>query len=719
MAKRLPQRPAPWRPQPSQPGLSPQSYSPSAEPPSSFRPGGLPSLYSPPAAGPGAAASLLGGVGGPTFMPGVPMLQRYTAGLGTAPDIGTSGDRVRQIADLIRGQAGPAASPSGTPLSSTSPTPSPQPSPAVGGAVDPRIPAMDAMSDYWRNLSKKFKPAAGAKPQQPGAAAMLQGQSPPATPQLGATPQFAPQRTVSPETEASVNTMLRPPLNPVAAQYLNTDTPGTPYAGVGTASEIERRRFGNEAARNRIASLPTAGERGDAMAPGLGLPTIAERIATGQRQPGYSDTLEGRRLKAVPARFLTPARQPTPNPDTAGTLAGQAADREKQGYLAQKRRRDEEQFSTSAETLLGITPRESGPYSRDRLRQRVSDARGAQRKTVNIATNTAAEEAGRPQDIVNILSGRLQSQVDAERRKREAKRLSVLEYRKTGEPVTPEMVELRQGLAADLLAGLQPQDYLSTAARAEGAGGRYGRLGPLLTAGAQIHAGQQKEEADRGIMRENMALQERIAAITAGRPMPQGTPPGVPTSPGPTEPYMPPGERKRLGGAAAGLMGKASPSPTTPGKMTAVTPRKGQEPSWWRSVSQYVAETPELQVNPERFDASAHAKWWLAKMTSHPNLNFGPTTDQEWADIQQAWASNPKAEAYLRTNTYMPGWNTDEERGVIQQLLREVISGRRPTSDSVKQYRTTRKTEAVRQGQQHAKEALKNYGTSMGSFGSY
>jgi hypothetical protein len=226
-------------------------------------------------------------------------------------------------------------------------------------------------------------------------------------------------------------------------------------------------------------------------------------------RPGYN---YGPSLPNVPsdARNLL-GLQPTPTPDTAGILAGRAVDPEVQAYLAKKRFADSYRLDQAMKEVPPANvramikhrggrieaPTPSGLSFADQSRV-VSEHRGAQRKTANIAANTAAEKAGRPQDIVNILSGRLQSQVDAERRKREAKRLSVLEYRKTGEPVTPEMVELRQGLAADLLAGLQPQDYLSTAARAEGAGGRYGRLGPLLTAGAQIHAGQQKEEADRG-----------------------------------------------------------------------------------------------------------------------------------------------------------------------------------------------------------------------------
>ena len=233
-------------------------------------------------------------------------------------------------------------------------------------------------------------------------------------------------------------------------------------------------------------------------------------------RPGYN---YGPSLPNVPsdARNLL-GLQPTPTPDTAGILAGQAADREKQGYLAGKRKRDEEQFSTSAETLLGITPRESGPYSRDRLRQRVSNIQGAQRKTANIAANTAAEKAGRPQDIVNILSGRLQSQVDRERQREEAKRATRSEYRKTGQRVEPGTIAARQLLESYMPQGLIPGD-LPLAAMAGGPqGSPWRNAAEALAPMGPMQAMEKDKELDRGLKREEMASREIAAGLQGQSP---------------------------------------------------------------------------------------------------------------------------------------------------------------------------------------------------------
>ena len=502
-----------------------------------------------------------------------------------------SPDNITQISDADYATAGAAGPPpawgAGALPRGKPPKPAVQPAPGGAGAVDPRIHAMDSMSDYWRNLSKKFKPAAGGTtPQQSGAAAMLQGQRPPsATPQLGATPQFAPQRTVSPETDASANATMRPPLNPVAAQYLA----GTPMAGATTASQVPRLRAQDEAARNRIASLPTAGARGDAMAPGLGLPTIAERIATGQRQPGYSDTLEGRRLGAVPARFQTPARQPTPNLDTAGILAGRAVDPKVQAYLARH----------GAQTTDSRLKNRIGMASQDLAGAGVPTSAQQQTAAGRLAIGDMLRENMTPKGIETLLTmdrayegatgapylsegqyeARQQqkgmrankSYLDQVRQGELAKRATRSEYRKTGERVTPEMIGNRERLQQALAGNLQPADYIPTAVLAESAG-RRGVI-PSLLAGAQIHAGQQKEEADRTILREDMASKLSASAMgaLAGTTDPaqrktlmniiaggSQKPGGAPGGPMPQGPYTAPWNQ----GAAAGLMG--TPQTVTP-----------------------------------------------------------------------------------------------------------------------------------------------------------
>jgi len=424
-----------------------------------------------------------------------------------------SPDNITQISDADYATAGAAGPPpawgAGALPRGKPPKPAVQPAPGGAGAVDPRIHAMDSMSDYWRNLSKKFKPAAGGTtPQQSGAAAMLQGQSPPATPQLGATPQFAPQRTVSPETEASVNTMLRPPLNPVAAQYLA----GTPMAGATTASEVPRLREQNEAARNQGAILSTPKYLG-----GQGLPSMsATQLGLDLRSPQEKASAN------VAAYYAQPGRVEGPGGPAATMLAGMEA---RPATPVPPEWREEMSRRNASRRLMGLgeavnagTARGDVPYDLETQRRIIQDRLlGKESAWLNASTspgtpNTPATSTRSP------TTGRTREQIKTERQGELAKRATRSEYRKTGQRVEPGTIAARQLLESYMPQGLIPGD-LPLAAMAGGPqGSPWRNAAEALAPMGPMQAMEKDKELDRGLKREEMASREIAAGLQGQSP---------------------------------------------------------------------------------------------------------------------------------------------------------------------------------------------------------